>query len=146
MCPAHYQRQRKGLALVPPLRKRESAPADRSCVVPGCVRPFLASGMCKAHYYQEAGHRTRARRGGGKVFTISRKDFLRLYAKPCFGCGSRDGLEFEHIIPIERGGDHSIGNLARLCKSCNASKNNMTWMEWRASTRPRAVALFGGVV
>ena len=65
---------------------------------------------------------------------------LRL--SPCFACGSRERVEIDHIVPISRGGEHVDGNLMALCKRCNGSKNSLTYDEWKASARPRAVALF----
>lgn len=44
----------------------------------------------------------------------------------------------DHIIPVIRGGNHSIGNLTPACASCNASKNHRTVMEWRLS-KPKGV-------
>lgn len=142
MCPAHYQRQRKGAALTTPLRPRAKAPDDGACDIPGCIRPFLAKRLCRAHYYQDAGHRSRVRRGGGQIFTISTRDFRRLHAGPCMACGATEDLIFDHLIPVERGGDHSIGNLSRLCRPCNTSKLDQTYMEWRFSEKPRAILLF----
>lgn len=73
----------------------------------------------------------RALKSNAKTFAISAKEIARLYQTPCFMCGSNNQIELDHIIPLSRGGDHSIGNLLSLCKSCNASKHNSLWMEWR---------------
>ena len=58
-------------------------------------------------------------------------------------CGATDHVSVEHLIPLARGGRHSVGNLAPLCRSCNSSKSHLTWSEWRLSDRPQAVAAFG---
>jgi 5-methylcytosine-specific restriction endonuclease McrA len=40
----------------------------------------------------------------------------------CVKCGSRERLEFDHIIPIIAGGSSTERNIQLLCESCNRSK------------------------
>jgi 5-methylcytosine-specific restriction endonuclease McrA len=40
----------------------------------------------------------------------------------CSNCGSRDRLEFDHVIPLAMGGSNTVRNLQLLCESCNRSK------------------------
>lgn len=39
-------------------------------------------------------------------------------------------LVMEHMIPLSRGGDHSIENVALACSECNVRKNRFTPLEW----------------
>jgi len=80
--------------------------------------------------------RRRARAKHSGVFLVTAKDLKRLYAQPCIYCGSRISVEIDHVLPISRGGRHSIGNLAPACMKCNRSKNAKTVMEWRKATKP----------
>jgi hypothetical protein len=40
----------------------------------------------------------------------------------CVKCGSREQLEFDHIIPIAMGGSSTERNVQLLCEACNRSK------------------------
>lgn len=79
------------------------------------------------------GNRRRAAKKATGAFTIPQSFLKRLYASSCFYCGSTDRIEADHVMPLSRGGKHSMSNLIPACRGCNASKNNKTVMEWRLS-------------
>ncbi len=40
----------------------------------------------------------------------------------CIRCGSESDLQFDHIIPLSRGGGDQADNIQLLCRSCNLAK------------------------
>ena len=66
-----------------------------------------------------------------KAYKILDKEIKRLYSSPCFFCGSTEKITMDHIIPISRSGNHSVGNLQPLCKSCNSSKKSRLVSEYK---------------
>ena len=42
----------------------------------------------------------------------------------CARCGSRHRMEFDHIVPISKGGSNTARNIELLCESCNREKGD----------------------
>jgi len=42
----------------------------------------------------------------------------------CARCGSREKLEYDHIVPISKGGSNTARNIELLCEKHNRSKSN----------------------
>lgn len=79
----------------------------------------------------------RAKRKSAETFVVTPRDWRRLcerYRQSCHYCGCADSsLTLDHVIPLSRGGRHSIGNIVPACLSCNSSKNARLIVEWRAA-------------
>jgi 5-methylcytosine-specific restriction endonuclease McrA len=43
--------------------------------------------------------------------------------KECVYCGSKENIEFDHVIPVAKGGSNSVSNIQLLCRSCNRHKS-----------------------
>jgi 5-methylcytosine-specific restriction endonuclease McrA len=67
---------------------------------------------------------------------ITARDIRRLLARHsgrCFYCYGREHLELDHVVPLSRGGRHSIGNLVPACRRCNRRKSARFLAEWKRS-------------
>jgi 5-methylcytosine-specific restriction endonuclease McrA len=72
-------------------------------------------------------------RGNG-VSVVTHRDIDRLVNRfdgKCAYCQDRPFEQLDHIIPVSRGGRHSIGNLLPACQPCNISKFASLQVEWR---------------
>jgi len=93
------------------------------------VRKHRLANLEKYRYYTSL---RRAKKLTNGVYKISNNELKKLYESPCAYCGSKESIEMDHVIPISRGGQHSIGNLVPACSRCNRSKSNKLLVEWRA--------------
>ena len=87
-------------------------------------------------------HTRRARKAVNGVNLVSVAEIAAIVAMPCAACAAPGPSEVDHIVPIARGGAHTIGNLMPLCRSCNRSKNDLLYIEWKYSARPQALRAF----
>ena len=64
---------------------------------------------------------------------------LERFGGKCAYCGAPHE-HWDHVVPISRGGEHSIRNLLPSCAPCNLSKGAKTIEEWRhgKGEQPRA--------
>lgn len=48
--------------------------------------------------------------------------------KVCYLC-EEEGKDFDHVVPLSRGGEHSLSNIRICCTSCNSMKSKNTLEE-----------------
>jgi uncharacterized protein YneR len=42
----------------------------------------------------------------------------------CVQCGSQENLEFDHVVPVSKGGSNTARNIQLLCEACNRRKSD----------------------
>lgn len=139
-------------------KRRGAVYCSRTCKVKASDRRRIEDGRAnardRARYEAEAEHRRayameylrenpermraiRRRRKGqlrAEALRFTERDWERLKARYrycCAYCGRRDELHREHVVPLARGGRHSIGNILPACPSCNGSKKARLLSDWR---------------
>lgn len=53
-----------------------------------------------------------------------RQRVWQAYGGACAECGATDYLEFDHIVPVAKGGSNSEQNVQLLCRRCNLRKSD----------------------
>ena len=68
------------------------------------------------------------------TFKVSDRDWRRLQARYHHSCAycacASEKVTMDHVVPLVRGGGHSIGNLLPACQKCNSSKGHKLLVEW----------------
>ena len=72
----------------------------------------------------------RSKKKQNGTFIVLEKEMLKLKTSPCFYCGSFQNPTIDHVIPLNRGGVDSIGNMVTACRRCNSSKQDKLKVEW----------------
>jgi 5-methylcytosine-specific restriction endonuclease McrA len=85
--------------------------------------------------------RRRARLKGASLYRVTKLDLAKILRNPCFYCGSTIRMTIDHVIPLSRGGSHSIGNLVAACKACNSQKRQRFVTEWNKERFSHAEAV-----
>lgn len=97
----------------------------------------------RPHLQAEYKHRRRARFNAANIPGVSAADWQKLVARyggRCAYCRSDGPISVDHIIPLVRGGRHSIGNVLPACMSCNSSKKDLLLADWRHRILPSRLA------
>ena len=81
----------------------------------------LASAALNMLSPPEAPNKSEGRQG---IPSEVRREVWRRDGGKCVKCGSRENLEYDHIIPVSKGGSNTARNIELLCEACNRSKND----------------------
>lgn len=89
--------------------------------------------FCKSKYGISKTYAYKLVNGNNRTYKKSISEALRweIWERDnftCQICGKRRFLNVDHIIPESRGGTLDKENLQTLCKKCNSSKSNKTYL------------------
>ena len=91
----------------------------------------------KDYFYNKARERKNSQllRSDGTVTLEAEQKLLKTQNNLCDYCGDDISKKkhLDHILPLDRGGMHTIDNVHFTCPSCNLSKGTKTedeWFEW----------------
>lgn len=85
---------------------------------------------------ERASAREHARRRRGAPGQVSQSEWLLRLAEfggLCAYCLTREGREMDHVVPLSRGGTHTIDNAVPACRVCNATKSAKSMLECAAA-------------
>ncbi len=88
-------------------------------------------------WYKARDHAYRAKKLAATINPQSIKEYIALVRSKksvrCYYCQnyfSGKKIHFDHLIPLSKGGPHSIENLCVSCPHCNQTKINKPIQEW----------------
>ena len=67
-------------------------------------------------------YRARRKQAQGTVAHAEWQWLCDYYGNRCLCCGGGGPLTMDHVIPLSKGGAHSIDNIQPLCSTCNSKK------------------------
>jgi Zn finger protein HypA/HybF involved in hydrogenase expression len=94
--------------------------AGQKRVTPGLVRAAVLEILQREQ--KEEAQETISRQA---ISSEVRREVWRRDQGKCVKCGSRANLEYDHIIPVARGGGNTARNIELLCEACNRAKSNL---------------------
>lgn len=76
------------------------------------------------------GAKRRASKKAASIFLVRGKDIAQIMSRNCYYCDAPSS-HLDHVLPLAKGGTHSIGNLVAACQRCNLSKGKKFLSQWR---------------
>lgn len=138
-CRVHYRRWKThGDPLTKLVPAQRLPQPKQACAQRRCQRDAVARGLCRRHWgweYRRANpdvmtairHRRRARLEAAPLNDLTAaqwRDAKAAYGHRCAYCHKRKPLTMDHVIPLSRGGAHTLSNVVPACRNCNSRKRD----------------------
>lgn len=81
-------------------------------------------------------YRARRRLATGTVIAAEWRALCEYYDNRCLCCGVIGSLTMDHVVPLSKGGTHTIDNVQPLCGKCNSRKRDKV-IDYRPSSQNR---------
>ncbi len=110
------------------------SPSFRTCLVCGKICERRGVSRCDLHGRREpfGGSKKRYSPMPAKI----RRQILARDGYRCVVCGSQERLEADHVVPVSRGGPHTVANGRTLCRPCHLKATGADF-GWRGRLRKR---------
>lgn len=89
-----------------------------------------AQAYYRAHRHRWPQYNARRRSAMTEATPEVRAWVAYLLEQSCVYCGNSEPIEVDHVVPLSRGGTHSVENLAPACRPCNRAKGAKLLSEW----------------
>lgn len=94
---------------------------------------FASRTRCRESYLLgkiNSQHLRRASYRGEFVSSGERGELIEYFNSHCAYCiRPLVQVTLDHIVPLSKGGEHSIGNIVPACQSCNSSKGSLSLLQ-----------------
>lgn len=124
----HYQKNKKRISA----RKRMYSQTEKGLAVrrAGTKKYFQTEGGKLVRKMIDANRKYLKRTQGTGITLQQWNELLEIYNHRCVYCGIHEivlnvlgqKLTIDHVIPLSRGGEHSIENIVPACGECNSKK------------------------
>lgn len=88
----------------------------------------------------EANRRARLAGSPGRLTASMLGKLALILGRACLNCASAVEMQWDHIVPLARGGANRPGNLQPLCRKCNERKQART-IDYRTDEQKAAVVI-----
>ena len=57
----------------------------------------------------------------------------------CGNCGSKENIEYNHVVPLKMGGTNNLTNIKPVCQECHCKAHNKIFRRTWNNGRPKAI-------